>query len=906
MHFTRIRLSSSPAASPHVVDAPSSPTKSVYVNMDGTMPPSPPTTTNLYTLSNNVSSKTNIPDTTTTSNTVAAAPASSPPITRRTNFFDSDSSSDEDKEDENDEDLTTADEFVSSQHHSFTSSPSVSLIPDANNNNGDGIYLAPPPLRQYNNGTDGDQHSRGRPLTRSPPPLLLASHHHRSPSIKTYYTTSTNNSTIRKGAYYLGVRPEDYAFVCGTRPASSVGGGVDDDDDEEEASVYPPDDHYYHQQNNQQQGRGRDGYARYDVLGAEAMRGEEGEEKREREHRRTLMSEGASTKRVPFATPDLAVAARRVLRDRRKVIVRGLGRGRASSSALGWVAVSASKYEEGLRMGERVGSDEESGDVCASGEGGVGGSDTAAAAAAVDRRSDAVDDLAETQSLQSKTHGNILGVHAITLQALLRNEEGRQVSAPSEFSGREILKLQSKLAPQQPQKSATSSAPLVPETSPIAQIQQPKRVAVVPPPIDTRNSRSSRSDSKVKTPYPFHHHKNIPKALGRPEFLPPAEVQDTVLTLSIRRRRGVLSSRVARISLPAELLEGNCYATAAANGFRCGSDGVALDEKPITPAIFDDAAFFKHLRAEYARLAGRWWRFFSARSLRRITIGHATAWSAAESCPVASSCGGGHCCLAARAAHGGDGGQLQHQLSCSAAVPGGIYHVRSPRFLARQGLKDTFSEENLLAGFRNPRTGRGRFAWVLWASRLAGLHEQPDLSGWGAAQRGRNSRVAKHWRQRDLRPTPDGVGGRGTGGSSSGGRWVDASGRTPSTASTAFAVGGSDNDCRSKRGDDIVGGAGGMAELGLATAGIGPRHSIATLEFMEGWSVGRIVAAVLLMLLLAAAGIVLWILFGSGILIDEFRGSDARVGTAVLIGAVVLLFGWTLVLAWMGVSWCVV
>ncbi|EKG21213.1 hypothetical protein MPH_01476 [Macrophomina phaseolina MS6] len=467
--------------------------------MDGTMPPSPPTTTNLYTLSNNVSSKTNIPDTTTTSNTVAAAPASSPPITRRTNFFDSDSSSDEDKEDENDEDLTTADEFVSSQHHSFTSSPSVSLIPDANNNNGDGIYLAPPPLRQYNNGTDGDQHSRGRPLTRSPPPLLLASHHHRSPSIKTYYTTSTNNSTIDKGAYYLGVRPEDYAFVCGTRPASSVGGGVDDDD--EEASVYPPDDHYYHQQNNQQQGRGRDG------------------------------------------------------------------------------------------------------------------------------RSDAVDDLAETQSLQSKTHGNILGVHAITLQALLRNEEGRQVSAPSEFSGREILKLQSKLAPQQPQKSATSSAPLVPETSPIAQIQQPKRVAVVPPPIDTRNSRSSRSDSKVKTPYPFHHHKNIPKALGSPEFLPPAEVQDTVLTLSIRRRRGVLSSRVARISLPAELLEGNCYATAAANGFRCGSDGVALDEKPITPAIFDDAAFFKHLRAEYARLAGRWWRFFSARSLRRITIGHATAWA---------------------------------------------------------------------------------------------------------------------------------------------------------------------------------------------------------------------------------------------------------------------------------------
>ncbi|KAL0254994.1 hypothetical protein SLS55_009518 [Diplodia seriata] len=789
---------------------------------------------------------------------------------RRTNFFDPDSS-----DDELEEELTTADELAFSQRHSPASSVAIE-----------------------GNKDDGEYDSRGRSLSRYSPATSL------SPTTTT--TTTTHGATAangdiyhRKNTFYLGVRPEEYAFVCGTRPASST---VPDDDD------------YYHTDSRrpaspppQNPGRGTfldDGYSKYDVAGVAAA-AEAPQAQQQQRQRQTLRVEGVSPKHVPFGAPDLAVAARRVLSERgKKKTVRERGRFvkvKACSSVLPY---SASEYEEGS-MVEGYGGSGISKHGAASYGLGVsgtargddsspqlrGGKDVIVEKVVDGFEKGGDDEVAETQSLQEKTDNNILGVHAITLQALLRNEEGLQASASSvrrrsassEFNRREFLKLQSKS--QQPHDSATSLPPPVPEIPPMAQIQQPKRVSLVPPPIDTSRSLRTKSEGKVKTPYPFHHHRKVPKTLGSPGLPPPT--QDAILTLSIRRRRNVLSSRVARVTLPAELLEGN---HSAGHGF---GDDIAPNELPPPP--FDDAAFFKQLRIEYARLAGRWWRCFSARSLRRITIGHTSAWSATESCLGPADCDGGRCCPAARAAHGGNGFHQHHhqqQQGCSAATPSGIYHVRSPRYLASQGLKDTFSEENLLAHFRKPRLGRSRFAWVLWASRLAGLHEQqqPDLfSNWrGAAQRRQQKEVPSAWRDRELPPTPAGAA---------------AAGHTPSTASTAFAAASSDDDNAK---DDIFFV---QAELGVAGSGGGgiePGHSIATLEFVEGWSVARILTAVLLVLLLAAAGIVLWTLFGTGAQVDGFRGGGARVGTAVLIGGGVLFFGWTLVLAWMGVSWCVV
>ncbi|KAL1646366.1 hypothetical protein SLS58_003326 [Diplodia intermedia] len=700
MDFTRLRLSGSPATSPRIVDAPSSPTKSVYLDMDEASPTSPQMSpSNPYRDDDSMNNSNTITQATPTRPVRGTATATA----RRTNFFDPDSS-----DDELEEELTTADELAFSQRHSPASSVAIE-----------------------GNKDDDEYASRGRSLNRYSPATPL------SPT--TTNTTTTHGATAangdiyhRKNTFYLGVRPEEYAFVCGTRPASST---VPDDDD------------YYHTDSRrpasppplppQNPGRGMfldDGYSKYDVAGVAAA-AEAPQAQQQQRQRQTLRVEGVSPKHVPFGAPDLAVAARRVLSERgKKKTVRERGRFvkvKASSSVLPY---SASEYEEGS-MVEGYGGNGISKHGAASYGLGVSGTARGDDASPqlrggkdviVERVVDGFekagdDEVAETQSLQEKTDNNILGVHAITLQALLRNEEGLQASASSvrrrsassEFNRREFLKLQSKS--QQPHDSATSLPPPVPEIPPMAQIQQPKRVSLVPPPIDTSRSLKAKSEGKVKTP---------------------------------------------------------------------------------------------------------------------------------------------------------------------------------PRYLASQGLKDTFSEENLLAHFRKPRLGRSRFAWVLWASRLAGLHEQqqPDLfSNWrGAAQRRQQKEAPSSWRDRELPPTPAGAA---------------AAGHTPSTASTAFAAASSDDDNAK---DDIFFV---QAELGMTGAGGGgiePGHSIATLEFVEGWSVARILTAVLLVLLLAAAGIVLWTLFGTGALVDGFRGSGARVGTAVLIGAGVLFFGWTLVLAWMGVSWCVV
>ncbi|KXT01755.1 hypothetical protein AC578_2733 [Pseudocercospora eumusae] len=84
------------------------------------------------------------------------------------------------------------------------------------------------------------------------------------------------------------------------------------------------------------------------------------------------------------------------------------------------------------------------------------------------------------------------------------------------------------------------------------------------------------------------------------------------------------------------------------------------------------------------------------------------------------------------------------------------------------------------------------------------------------------------------------------------------------------------------------------------------------LEFVVGWSISRILLAVLLVVLLAIAATLLWIFLGRntpaswpGPAHAGFKDAGDRVGTGVLIGILVLLIGTISITGWLGVSWLV-
>lgn len=107
---------------------------------------------------------------------------------------------------------------------------------------------------------------------------------------------------------------------------------------------------------------------------------------------------------------------------------------------------------------------------------------------------------------------------------------------------------------------------------------------------------------------------------------------------------------------------------------------------------FDDAFFFRQLRSEYVKLRGPY-RFFSARTLRRITTGRfGQSLLACGNCTILGS-------KAAETSH----------------------PMRSPRLLVSRGLSDSFSEDKLWQHYRNPSMGKARYTWVHWANRVASV-----------------------------------------------------------------------------------------------------------------------------------------------------------------------------------------
>ena len=272
------------------------------------------------------------------------------------------------------------------------------------------------------------------------------------------------------------------------------------------------------------------------------------------------------------------------------------------------------------------------------------------------------------------------------------------------------------------------------------------------------------------------------------------------------------------------------------------------NEKHFRTLDFDDSLFFRQLRTEYRKLRGPL-RFLSAQTLQRITVEY---FGRRSDRPV--RCGG-----------------CDHAESEA---------MRSPRLLAFKGLADTFSEEKLMEHYRNPRAGKARYSWVHWAHRLAASTAPPFSSPLPYT---RDPGTAGQ----------DGEGALPTGSTMTTEKTID-------TETTGTRGIGHQRQEEEQEEENRVAAAYDPQAGENGGGGVG-------IEFIEDWSVARIVAALAFILLLAVAAALLWIFLGispAG-LSSGFRGAGVRVETGLVFGVFVSLLGLAGVLAWMGVSWLV-
>lgn len=409
----------------------------------------------------------------------------------------------------------------------------------------------------------------------------------------------------------------------------------------------------------------------------------------------------------------------------------------------------------------------------------------------------------------------ILGAHAITLSALLRDEEA--LDSSSQHPSRGLLAAATDLTQF---RLRSASAPAA------------KKVSLVPPPIDTSGPQRRLPENVVRTPYPFHHRKTFSK--HSPLFSGPSpsasNLRETVLALSIRRHGSTRGMRVARIVVPTNL---DLAATSGPNSTTSSPrKQTQKPEKHAGASDFDDETLFRQLRAQHATLSGSW-RFLSARVLKRIAVSHSSACSSTSGAlPCRHAHHQHYACPCASAAH--DTPTSAHGLA---------HAPRSPRLLASRGLSDTFSEQKLMQHFWRPEIGKARYAWVHWAHRVASSAAEAECA----------SRVPDTVVRRDS-PTAIGAAGAGA--------------------------------------------------MGEGEGEFGAEYVVA-LDFVEGWSASRILAALGVIVGASLAAGLLWVFLGVGADDVGFRGAGSRVGTGMLMGAFVLLVGWTGVLGWMGVSWLV-
>ncbi|KAK5162633.1 hypothetical protein LTR04_003215, partial [Oleoguttula sp. CCFEE 6159] len=265
----------------------------------------------------------------------------------------------------------------------------------------------------------------------------------------------------------------------------------------------------------------------------------------------------------------------------------------------------------------------------------------------------------------------ILGVHAITMRALLQHDDNiNSNGSPSSYRSTHGFDLNAPL----PDVQATARNARAISAPPRSSV--PKRVSLAPLPIDTSTPRRYLPENIVRTPFPFYHSKNFSK----PSPLSATSSQrDSLLTVSIRRHNLSCPLRITHVTIPAftDFAPTRSPHDAAAAEREQAKRNPRFGEKHFQSLDFDDAALFHALRTAYARLVGRTFRLLGARTLKRIVV---------VSYPTPNPDGSTH-------SHSSP----DHSPRSSDPTLSGA-HLAAP--------STTFSEAKLLAHFRAP--GRGK------------------------------------------------------------------------------------------------------------------------------------------------------------------------------------------------------
>jgi hypothetical protein len=269
---------------------------------------------------------------------------------------------------------------------------------------------------------------------------------------------------------------------------------------------------------------------------------------------------------------------------------------------------------------------------------------------------------------------------------------------------------------------------------------------------------------------------------------------------------------------------------------------------------YDDSAFFREIRSEYASLAGRW-RHFSARTLSRVRVAPA---GRLETCGSSDDFGRRHQCYSRTVP------TLQHCAEIG-------HHDSFSGGCGSNAFAGELDEGRFMLHFRRPDLGKSQHAWVRWAQGIA---------------RDSGPRWTER-REKDGREGESGAKCVNQDVSSSKAKMRDSNEEKPP---------GRDGD----DGRDIC------FPNDTFVYRETSQYGQVSLDFTEGWSIPRVLAAFFLVLILAVVAVLVWVFLGISLNGVGYRGSSERVGTGLLMGVLVLLLGWAGIGLWLWISSLVV
>lgn len=256
---------------------------------------------------------------------------------------------------------------------------------------------------------------------------------------------------------------------------------------------------------------------------------------------------------------------------------------------------------------------------------------------------------------------------------------------------------------------------------------------------------------------------------------------------------------------------------------------------------FDDAFFAEQLHLAYRRLAGSWFRrTFSARKLGCIRLARVDIWSGG-SLPSASRTRDHDSTISTASPTG---------LLMAVRVPNSSDTYRDDSNVFDIDASNPFTEAKLWDLWRHPQQGKGRYAWVHWARRIADVNSSlPDIAKVDNGEAG-----------------------------------IDIDGISEEHGSSSHAH-----------------------RHRVSSSAPSPRTSVLTIQFTHTFSILRLCLALSLILAVTVASALLWIFLGTSGWRDlQAGGKGERVGPGMLIAVAALLVQMIGFAIWVGVSWWVV